>query len=303
MRIFVRIDEKAALIAGHDVPEGGMAQIEFDPATLSPEDRELLASRLHSAVVKDSQWCDLYVANPDLPSVLEILREDRAKFEAARAKKREAIREETRRVIQERRTTIAWGRVVPALPDGYDESVLPEELRAWQAELDKENAARMEQEKAEQARQEAQKAAAQAEKQAFIRQFVQAHMDADAQERLEAELLPEDEYLPLMRDECFRSLAGFLAYDKITRQDVLAAADCEYEPFPAVSFDVRPAQQATAFQWRRLKEIRAAAPEGSEVYLVEHLGSIRGEDPVITRISVRVKAKYGPFVFTRDYAA
>lgn len=199
--------------------------------------------------------------------------------------------------------------VYSQLPGGWDaaHALLSPESR----EIIKQAAARA---KAEREKADAKKAADKAARDAEVEreklaaaavdaQFVHDHMDANAQARHAAGVLPEDELTKSMEELLFAPLTNESRYVPLTADDVEHAENANTEYNHDAQFDVDDCETLTAAQWSRKTALEAALP-GATVTVRDHTAVCEDSDctEYTHRTGYQVAVTGYGRTFTREYA-
>ena len=265
-----------------------------------------------------------YALNADfdnVPTDAELL----AAVEAERVKQaaENAARERSHREHQERQRAAETERAVKAvegyrawmaLPEServywdayprvrgdcdFDSGVLPERERTeYLAERKRLFDLLQEQHDREVAEAKAAEEAAKLAKAEFRTQFIREHGTDNQRERLEAELLSDDEIMNAMRDHVFAPLKEFDRYQKLTGSDIGHEEGCGGSAYSA-----NDAETLTAEQWDVVKRIKTAMPQAS-VTARRHRGWCDADcSASVTRYGALVKQAFGPFTLAREFA-
>jgi hypothetical protein len=136
----------------------------------------------------------------------------------------------------------------------------------------------------------------------FIRAWLLEHGRADQIERFDAGVLPPAEYLEPMESQAFEPWAGVPRFEKITEEEAYCAGERgRYPRLPSDSVTFRAVDATTvpADVWNAQKELRALGECDTKVRLhTSHVGKHSR-----ARHGIQVRVQFGPFRFTREYAA
>lgn len=130
------------------------------------------------------------------------------------------------------------------------------------------------------------------------------HGAVDMVERFDADVLPEEELRDLACRQLFACMADLPPYARIKESEIGHTSDC-HEPSPRFRATPVEGEPLTFVEWDALKKVRAAAPEGAEVTLMEHSGWCRNDECdswVVRRRGVRVKLSWAGLDLVQEYA-
>ena len=297
--------------------------------SLSPQDLDALTPAQREALARVLELDEGVLCGAIEPTVAEVVRllhlkvanaETQAEMEARETQTKLATyRQECEAMIRDRRIrgrapnlAIGWpysGSVKGAEGAWAEYAALPEVV-AWQAEIDEANAA---EQAADRERREAAtraleataaaEAAAETQYQEASAEMVRVHGTANQRERLEADLLPDDERDLLVHDLVFAALAEFPRYRRLVRGDAPHVEGCGEDPFD-VEFSSADETELTDEQWVALQAIRAAAPLAVATAKVHKVWCACENDdaaPYGLRWSVRVEIAWHGRTLTREY--
>jgi hypothetical protein len=321
--ITVTVDIQAARAVRAGKATSGRHEI-----SLSPQDLDALTPAQREALARVLERDDGVLCGATEPTVAEVVRLLDLKVALAETEAREAqtalaaYRQECEAAIRDRRIrgrapdlTIGWpysGSVKGAEGAWAEYAALPEVV-AWQAEIDEANAA---EQAADRERREAAtraleatalaEAAAETQYLEAAAEMVRVHGSPNQRERLEADLLPEDERDLLVHDLVFAALAEFPRYRRLVRGDAPHVEGCGEDPCD-VEFSSADETELTDEQWVALQAIRAAAPLAvatAKWHKVQCTSDTCENDdaaPYGLRWSVRVEIAWHGRTLTREY--
>ena len=319
--ITVTVDIQAARAVRAGKATSGRHEI-----SLSPQDLDTLSNAQREALARVLERDEGILYGAIEPTVAEVVRLLECRVADAETEAREAqtklatYREECEAMIRDRRIrgrapnlAIGWpysGSVKGAEGAWAEYAALPEVV-AWQAEIDEANAAEQaadrERREAATRAQEATalaEAAAETQYQEASAEMVRVHGSPSQRERLEADLLPEDERDLLVHDLVFAALAEFPRYRRLVKTDAPHAEGCGENPFDA-EFSSGNETELTDAQWVALQAIRAAVPAAVVTprwHKVVCRECERGDDyPYGLRWSIRVAFAWHGRTLTREY--
>jgi hypothetical protein len=317
MKAVLDVDQNAALLAGKN--SYGKKEVEFDPADLTEEERDVLAkSRIEDgkyilyARASSYNVPDYKISEANTETLRHVIaftaeyRKDKAQREAD--EKRKAIERED----ENRKRWIAealddWNNKFSQLEHidyifrNRKDNLTSDEvaqLEAKRAELkaliEAEEKARAE----EKAKEEQERRDQLAAREKQIADWIASKGTASQKERYEAGMLPEDEIFDAMRNEAFAPLDHIKRYDRMGASDV---CECD-DGFCKVEFEVDDMDEVPDHIWQQMKQIKSLLP-GCGVDPRIHTGEASYCDAVVKRIGLRVRMTVGAFTFTREYEA
>lgn len=331
MKIFMKIDKVAALMAGKD--RHGCVMVEVSAAELTPEERDTL-SRFTSGR-DDHQKADFYLdslgapyhtlakaydeATPDtVRQLLAAIREVDAKIAAEKAEEAKKAAEKAEAEVQEYLKKSPEDLIYhdwkqwKLKRSGYYGGVEKDERMAHLlSEANRLIALRNE----EDARQKAEEARLQREQEereereererevrikAQVAAWVEQHGTRSQKDRHREGYLPLGEVKDAMRNAAFTPLDDFPRYEKLHAVDV---CECGYggEDHCKVTFAAEDSDELTETEYENVRAIRHRLPE-AKVQPRIHVGTGSGCNNTVTRKSALVTVKVGEFDFSREYA-
>jgi hypothetical protein len=132
--------------------------------------------------------------------------------------------------------------------------------------------------------------------------FVREHMDANANERFAAGVLPASELETAMADKAFAALAAEQPYSKLTAAEVVHVDEADTEHGHEAQFEADDKTTLTAVEWNRKRELEAKLP-GCTVVVRHHRAYCENDDccEITYRTGYRVTATICGRTFTREY--
>ena len=335
MNVKVHIDRAAAIKAGS--ARYGDVVVQVDPAALTQEQREVLASLDERGGITDltsqlynhandmpprpclsgpdpAAWIDWHIASREVAKSLKEAALAKAKAEADRYVDWAGTRpldEWVTLAYSEWRATYPKSddRNIQAPPQysrrDYPTEVI-ESVHERLAELydlgRAEAQRRNEQSKQRREAAEAVMVAAEQRKAEQIANWVRDHMDDNAQGRFKLGLLPTDEVLASLREHVFADLAPFPRYQRIDSDDIDHLDGCSEYGDPGMSCETEAAESLTAEQFTVMASIRESAPEGATVEARVHTCCCDDCEAGIVRFSALVTVPFGELTFSREYS-
>lgn len=130
--------------------------------------------------------------------------------------------------------------------------------------------------------------------------WVANNMDDNARARFKLNLLPEDEILDAIRAAAYQSLDQFERYRKIRFDDIQHGDLCI--DGQSLDCDTDEAKHLSADQFDRFRAIEAAAPAEAKLKALIHSCACETCNAGIIRRSVQVVIPVGELLFSREYA-
>lgn len=138
----------------------------------------------------------------------------------------------------------------------------------------------------------------------FVRLWLLEHGTVDQQERFEAGVLPEGEYLDPMAGEAFANLTDLPAFIRIADEEVIKACDGRhYAKSP--EYSVTQADTVSATAWAVRAKILAAYPD-AEIKFLLHRGTldrVGDKAGTVERLGIQARVRFGPLTLTREFSA
>ncbi|WPL17787.1 hypothetical protein Thiowin_02829 [Thiorhodovibrio winogradskyi] len=329
MKVMIRVDRVAAILAGCDCYGDLIAEV--DPRELNLDERNALALAPEQHGVTDltapfpspgTYPAPPETATPDIRAWLRWRIKCAYLHEQARVQQQAEWKAQADAYIAywmqqppERFIRKDWPAIYysAALPTGEANSpTLPERdatdaLERIEAALaEKLDQARelAEQRNRDMEKHKAQSAARrQASQQRRARQlsaWVENHMDDNAKARFKLNLLPEDEILDAIRAAAYQPLDSFERYRKIRFDDITHGDQCI--DGQSLDCDTDESKHLSAEQFERFRAIEAAAPEGAKLKALIHSCACETCNAGTIRRSVQVVIPVGELLFSREYA-
>jgi hypothetical protein len=329
MKVMIRVDRVAAVLAGCDIYGDLIAEV--DPRELNLDERNALAFAPEQHGVTDltaplptpgSYPAPPETATPDIRAWLRwrikcarihelALIQQRAEWKAqADAYLRYWTQQPPERFIRKDWPAIYYSAALPAgdveappLPErdateelARIEQVLAEKLDEAR-ELAEQRNRDMEKQKAQAA---ARRQASQQRRTQQLAAWVENHMDDNARARFKLNLLPEDEILDAIRAAAYEPFDGLERYRKIRFDDITHGDLCLEGQ--SLDCDTDEAKHLSAEQFERFRAIEAAAPEGAKLKALIHSCACETCNAGTIRRSVQVVIPVGELLFSREYA-
>lgn len=329
MKVMIRVDRVAAILAGRDCYGDLIA--ELDPRELNLDERDALACAPEQHGVTDltapfpapgSYPAPPETATPDVRAWLRwrikcrrihehALTEQRALWHAqADAYIAYWAEQPAERFIRKDWPAIYFSAALPSgdpnappLPEREASEAFARIEAALGAKLDEarelaeQRNRDMEKAKAKAA---ARRQASQQRRAAQLAEWVETRMDDNARARFKLNLLPEDEILDAIRASAYEPLDSFERYRKIRFGDISHGELCL--DGQSLDCDTDDARHLSAEQFERFRAIESAAPANAKLKALIHSCACETCNAGLIRRSVQVVIPVGELLFSREYA-
>lgn len=301
-KIIIDVDQNAAIRMGRK--EYGRAVIEINPAELTPEQRDALAScyKYNDTPYPQNEFSDLpKIGEATIENAVLLInyyiasKADRVRM--AKEKRESEIAYILQLPADEWIDRGRWGNDEPSLNNYINtakhnreplsryindsrvaekaetvKNYIAGQKKEWQEQQARNKEEKEKTEKAAAAKEAAAEKAKEEKnlrKKTQITAWVEAKGTDNQKKRLSVNLLPDDEIIDLIRSEAFEPLASFPRYEKLTATDI--DCSCGYYDDKKAVFDVEDATTATAEQFDLMEEIKALIPS-ADLTLRVHTG-------------------------------